>query len=407
MTKFKGYAKYVGLLGALVYFVSYITRINYAAVLVSVIEDRGVTNAAASMALTASAITYGIGQLISGYLGDKVKPNILIFSGILVSVATNILLPLSESVYVMAVIWGVNGLAQAFMWPPLVKFMSNLLDADRYQKACVLVSQASSVGTVAMYLLAPVCVKFLSWEYVFYIAAVCAFFVAFVWLFASAKLEKILPKQVMTEKVKQESENTNGLKLGVWTVIGGVMLAIALQGILRDGVTNWLPTYLENTFHLGSSISILSGVVLPVFGVVSFQVVGWIYRKWIKNELGGSAVIFAITAISAFVLYFMADVSPVLSVAVATIITSCMHAVNFILICMVPMKLRNMGKTSFMTGLLNSCTYVGSAVSGYGMATIADNFGWNAAVLSWGIVAGVGILVCLLVKRPWKKLLNK
>ena len=53
-------------LTVLLYAISYVTRINYAAVISEVIADRGLYPRAASLALTACALTYGVGQLIAG-----------------------------------------------------------------------------------------------------------------------------------------------------------------------------------------------------------------------------------------------------------------------------------------------------------------------------------------------------
>ena len=75
------------LLSAAVYFSSYLTRLNYSAVLVEMIASEHYTRSAASAALTGLFITYGAGQLLSGYLGDRTKPQLLIFAGLLVSAA--------------------------------------------------------------------------------------------------------------------------------------------------------------------------------------------------------------------------------------------------------------------------------------------------------------------------------
>ena len=57
---------------SIVYVISYVTRINYAAVLVEVVDSEGYSKVAASMALTGLFITYAVGQLLNGYLGDKI-----------------------------------------------------------------------------------------------------------------------------------------------------------------------------------------------------------------------------------------------------------------------------------------------------------------------------------------------
>ena len=69
---------------SLTYFCSYLTRINYAAVMVEVISSEGVSRVEASAALTGLFIFYGAGQLVSGYLGDRLAPQKLVFSGLLV-----------------------------------------------------------------------------------------------------------------------------------------------------------------------------------------------------------------------------------------------------------------------------------------------------------------------------------
>ena len=53
------------------YLVSYLTRVNYAAVVTEIADAEGMLRSVASLALTGSAVTYGVGQLLSGWLGDR------------------------------------------------------------------------------------------------------------------------------------------------------------------------------------------------------------------------------------------------------------------------------------------------------------------------------------------------
>ena len=72
---------------SLVYFISYLTRQNYSAVMVDIIESEGYAKSAAGAAVTGLFITYGAGQIISGLLGDKISPKKLITIGLLASAA--------------------------------------------------------------------------------------------------------------------------------------------------------------------------------------------------------------------------------------------------------------------------------------------------------------------------------
>lgn len=76
-------ARRLTLLCAAVYFCSYLTRLDYGAVMVEMVRAEGFSRVDASAALTGLFITYGFGQLISGYLGDRVKPQLLIFFGLI------------------------------------------------------------------------------------------------------------------------------------------------------------------------------------------------------------------------------------------------------------------------------------------------------------------------------------
>ncbi len=393
-------------LTSLVYFISYLTRINYAAMLLEIVKTQNVTKAVASMALTASAITYAIGQIISGFLGDKIKPQLLIFIGLFTAATMNILIFFAKSMSVITIVWGINGFAQAMLWPPLVRILSEMLTTEAYKKACVNVSVASSAATIFVYLISPFFITFLNWRSLFLTSAVCGFVTAFFWIkaisFLEKKRENYKPESISFGSIENEKKK---IPKNVIVLLCFVMLAIAMQGILRDGITNWMPTYISETFNLGSAISILTGIVLPIFAIVCFKLTAYINKSFLKNELTCATAIFAVGAVSAFLLYFNASFNAIFSVTLSALITGAMHGVNLMLITMLPPYFAKYGKVSFVSGLLNSFTYVGSSVSTYGVALISDYFGWGMTTLSWGIVALAGTALCA-VCIPSKKLLE-
>jgi len=393
-------------LASLVYFISYITRINYSAMLIEIIRTQNVTKAAASMALTASSVTYGTGQIVSGFLGDKIKPKLLIFAGLFTAALMNILIFFSKSVQAMTVIWAINGFAQAMLWPPLIRILTEMLTQEDYKKTSVNVSVASSVATIFIYLISPIFITFLNWKLLFLTTSLCGFIMAFFWLkaitFLEKKRETYKPESISFDKIEHEKKK---LPKNVVLLLIFVMLAIAMQGILRDGITTWMPTYISETFKLGSAISILTGIILPIFSILCYKLSALINKKLLKNEFTCATFIFATGAVSAFLLYFNSSLNAGFSVALSAIITGAMHGVNLMLIAMIPPDFSKYGKVSFISGLLNSFTYVGSAISTYGVAVISDIFGWGITTLSWGITAALGAILCA-VCIPKKKLIE-
>ena len=357
------------------------------------------------MALTGSFITYGVGQLVSGYFGDRIQPKKLVFTGLCITIAMNLLIPLCPNYLLMTVVWCVNGFAQSFMWPPLVRLMVSLFSEEEYKKTTVVVSWGSSFGTILIYLLAPMWISIAGWRSVFIFSAVCGVVMALIWRKACPEIaeEKETPGKAVSSDVS--AGKTAGRESSIFRspLIWLVMLAIVLQGALRDGVTTWMPTYIQQTYDLGNGISILTGVVLPVFSIACFQIANGIYKKMPDNPLLCAGMIFGAGAVSGLLLLVLSGGNPALSVFFMALLTGSMHGVNLMLVCMIPAFFKKSGNVSTMSGVLNSCTYVGSAVSTYGIAVISETAGWTVTIGVWAAIAIAGTAVCLLCIPAWKK----
>ena len=182
------------------------------------------------------------------------------------------------------------------------------------------------------------------------------------------------------------------------------MLAIILMGMLRDGVTTWMPSYIAETYNFSNTVSIMTCVILPIFSIFSFQVANKLYSKCFTNPITCAAIIFAAGLLSALGLMFTTGSVPFLSVLFSATLTGCMHGVNLMLIAMVPAYFNRFGNVSTASGVVNSCTYIGSAVSTYGIALVSENLGWSVTLWLWLAIAATGTLICFLSIRPWKKI---
>ena len=390
--------KRLGYLLMFVYMVSYLTRINYGAVIIEMVADTGHSKALLSMALTFSFITYGAGQLLSGFLGDRMQPKALILIGLSVSACMNLSVTFFSNPWAMAAVWAVNGLAQAFMWPPITKLMVSLMTADEYKQATVTVAMGSSAGTILIYLLAPVLISVGGWRSVFYFSALCG-------IVMLVFLSRCPIGISLGEPMKKQQEKGSGSWFSPMLV--AIMAAIVLQGMLRDGVTTWMPSYISETYSLGNSISILTGVALPIFSIACFKISERLYRKKLQNPLLCGGAIFGVGALSALLLMLLTGRNALGSVFFTALLTGCMHGVNLMLICMVPPFYKETGKVSLVSGTINACTYVGSAISTYGIALLTEKCGWNATVLVWFLIAAAGTAICFLCIPAWKKRFGK
>ena len=183
----------------------------------------------------------------------------------------------------------------------------------------------------------------------------------------------------------------------------GLMIAIVCMGALRDGITTWMPSYIAETYDLSSVISILTGVILPVFSILAIQAASSLYRKKFKNPVTNAAVLFGAGTVSALALALLFNTSAATSVVFSAVFTGCMHGVNLMLITMLPPYFKKYGNTSTASGVLNACTYIGSAISTYGIAVLSEHFGWQVTLLTWLGIAALGTALCLVCIRPWRK----
>lgn len=384
------------LLGVFSYFSSYITRVNLS-VAIEALKDRGIFPVdTIALATTCNVIVYGAGLIIAGFLTRKFRPKTLLVASLVAAALMNAVVPFSAMLGGDAAVvaaWSVNGFAQALMWPALIQVFLTHLNGKQYDNAILYVSAGSSAGYVLTYLIAPLLfgVGEGGWQLVFLLPAAVSVMCAVLWLLAPFGGD-------MPEAKKAAS----GTDTRVFTpMIAAIAFAIVLHGMLRDGITTWMPTYINDNFHLGANISILTGVALPVFSLFSSWLGVVIIRK-LRDPILSAMLIFGTAAVFCVILGVWGKTAPVAVFSMAVVVGA-MYGVNMMLVSMVPKAYAFTGKGALLTGVLNAFTYVGSSVSIYGVVLFSDAFGWNATVFLWAGAAALGGGVCLAILPAWKK----
>ena len=391
----------------LTYTVSYITRINYGAIISAMESATGLPKEMLSLSLTGSFITYGVGQILSGVLGDRFSPKKLIALGFVLTSLMNFTIPFCKSPYLMLAVWCVNGFAQSLMWPPMVRLMTAMLDDESYKSTSSKISWGSSFGTITVYLVAPLLLTVFDYRSVFFFSAALGVIMLVIWLvFAKDVAPENAPSAVRSDlepRSNQAKKGSVGVLLCPMMIFA--MIGICLQGMLRDGVTTWMPSYISETYDLDNIVSILSGVIMPIFSIICIQLSTTLYKKKFKNPLILAAIFFGVGGGCSLVLYFLTGVSAIGSILFSALVTASMHGTNLMLTAMLPPFFKKHGKVSTVSGILNSCTYIGSAISTYGIAFLSARIGWRFTVLIWAAVAVLGLFACILGGLGFRKML--
>ena len=396
----------------LAYFASYFSRKTFTVVMANMLESDAITMNVAGLIGTALFVFYGAGQLLSGYLGDKLHPKYLMFSGLMISAICNLLLPLMPNGYFMIPIWAINGFAQALLWPPIVRILSDHLTHEKYVSANLVVTCGAHISTIVLYLYAPACISFMSWKSVFYTSTILCIVAGVIFLVA---MSIVLPKNSeKTDTPVGKNKDYEGKSIAKILTENGVLpifVCIIAMGFMRDGIESWLPTLYMDVFNQSSESSILISVVLPIFSIVSLFLIRAIHKgKTFNNEVRGAGCLFLISIVLCIPLCFLINtsnsVARIACLILACVVCACMHSCNFLLISCVPGRFAKTGRASTVSGLCNACTYIGAAVSMYGIALISDNFGWSATITSWIGILLMGLVFSFLAFKKYTKFLQ-
>ena len=283
-----------------------------------------------------------------------------------------------------------------------------------------MVTAAAHLATMVLYVFAPICLVYMSWQTVFYTASVLA--IVSCLLFALT-LERILPDEACVSpmlsadnslRAKASQDKAEGEVImsalgesGIFTVL----ICIITCGFLRDGIESWLPTLYSEAFGKDVAESTLLSIILPIFSVISITVVTALHkRRMFNNEIVGAAILFGSALICAALLAvfisLQGSVFGIISLILAAYICAAMHGVNFLLISCLPGRFARFGRAATVSGVCNSCIYVGAAASTYGIAYISGKLGWGVTVVGWCVILTIGILFALISRRRYTRFIN-
>jgi OPA family glycerol-3-phosphate transporter-like MFS transporter len=410
--KNKNVKLFLVILCSLVYFVNYFSRKDFAATMAAMIDVKIIDEVTGGLIGMGLFIAYGFGQLISGFLGDKIKPSYLLIFGLGTTALCNLIMPLVPSSSLMIPVWALNGFAQAMLWPPIVRILSDNLDHEAFVRANLVVTTAAHVSTILLYLYVPLCLRFFDWKAVFFSATVLAA-LAMVLLIISLIL--ILPKDAIKKPTPRVKASTGEeMKLFPLLMRAGIIpifASIIMMGFLRDGIESWLPTLYGQAFNRDPGESILVSVSLPIFSILSITAITALHKnRLFKNEVRGSLILFACVIVAALPIVFLIESSGTVARFVCLIlcclVCAFMHGVNFLLISCLPGRFSAYGKAATTSGFCNAFTYVGAAISSYGMAVISEASGWRTTVIAWIIIGALGILFTLLSLVKYTKFIK-
>lgn len=418
-----------------VYFASYIGRLNYSSVMSSIIGEGLLSFSQAGSISMVYFFAYGIGQLCNGILGDRLKPQNMIFFGLFCSGISNLLMGCVRSFPAMAVLWGVNGYMQSMIWPPIIRIFAEKYTEERKRQCSVDIVSSMAVGTLTSYFLSACAMKWISWQAAFYLAAGIMVLIALGWSAGYGAVERFLksgrgaeggPQSHLPDSPENEAlserektvagrERTEKEKAGVKAAAGkeqvslpalvlgsglaGILLPVMIHGVLKDGITQWVPTYIFDCFDVTSSFSVIVTMILPLINLTGAYMARYAGRKHPDEEVRTSVIFFGGALISLVMLLLFGKYHVLLAVLLFAVITASMMAVNTLYVNMIPLHFEKQGRVAAVSGLLNSVAYIGSALSTFTIGIMVEKAGWTVTMAGWAAITAAALGICLVMKK--------
>ena len=384
---------------------TYICRLNFSAAMPELLREGVFTNTQTATISSCLFITYGGGQIFSGFISDKLDPKKLISGGLFISSLCNILLFFfCENFAATMFLWGLNGLAQSTVWSPLLRIGSLYFDEEQKNRFGVNLSTTVPLGTLLSYLVSLFAIRYSGYKMVFLSCGLIVLAACVLFYFGYGRVTKNLPvfRYAKAENATVYRKIERQLLFSVVIFLVVCCFPTAIHGALKDGVTGWVPVFIGERFSVGTDFSLLLTMILPIVNVTGAYIAKFINR-FLKNELFTSLLFFGVAAAALCILLFFGDVSIYLTVICLALITNSMFAVNILLITLIPLRFAAFGKTGTMTGLLNAVTYLGCGISMLTSGVVLDHAGWNTVIDMWIIMALSAAILCIPCAFLWRR----
>ncbi|HSE95344.1 MAG TPA: MFS transporter [Methylomirabilota bacterium] len=149
------------------YLFYYTGRQNFGWAIPGLRQDLGLTNTQLGWISGAGLVTYGLGQMVSGHLGNRFGNRRLVVAGALLSCALNWLTGFARGVWSLGTPWAANGLAQALGFAPGSHLIAHWWGPRERGVAFGVFSFAAGFSSVLTFLGAMLVLGRLDWRWVF------------------------------------------------------------------------------------------------------------------------------------------------------------------------------------------------------------------------------------------------
>ena len=361
----------------IVYTCSYIGKLSYGANIKLIGDAFSVPNADTGLVSTCFFFAYGIGQIVNGILCKKYNVKYVVFTCLSIASVMNICVGFCQNFALLKFFWLINGIVMSFLWPTLIRLLSETMKKDKIDRAIVVMGTTVATGTFLIYGI---------------------WFFSFDRLVPSLRKECAEEEKTLAETAIEEGAPKVSITPRVLIFLVCILAFFAVvNNFVKDGLTTWTPDILNALYGTQDWFSILLTLLLPLLAIPGTVFAVKVYNV-VKKYIGACTVMFVMSGVlMGLVILFTFGFSGSVAAMIITVlsfalISALMSGIDNIIVSMVPLQLKSHFNSGKLAGVLNGFCYLGSTISMYGLGAIADNWGWEA-----GFYVLLGLIVLVVV----------
>ena len=394
------FGKFLGLalMCFLVYLTCYSTK-NLLSVNTPKMAEEGYSEVAIGAMSSVYFMSYGVGQLFTGFIGDKAGLKYMLLFGLLIASVSCFFFALFDSVIVKSIVWGACGFGLSFLYAPLVKSVSEHLQGRQAEICMTLLNFASIIGSTV----AGVFGAFGNWRVSTYIfAAILAFLAvsSFVFNIAFDRRWPVLKQMEKDGKARMPLKEFKNY----WLKTGGIVFIFisAIQGIGKNSITFWIPTYISQYLAFKPETAAIIFSVITLLTAANQIIAIWLYHIMKKRAMRVVRFSFAVSAVCFLLLIPVKNVwANLVFLLVATSGFSWAGTMIWTYYCR---RYADVGRVAFVVGFLDFVSYAFSAISSLCFSDAISAFGWTWLIMIWSILMLCGVLVSFVFFNTTKEI---
>ncbi|MEE2887108.1 MAG: MFS transporter [Planctomycetota bacterium] len=377
----------------------YLCRTNLSAALPGIEDEFGFSKTDMASVLISLKIAYGIGQLVNGQLAERISPRIMLATGMLASIALNLVFGAGASIWFFSFVWAMNGYSQALGWTPTMRVAANWMPVAIRGRSIGIIGTGYMVGASLSYVLSGWAVDEFGWRGGLYVPS-AVLFVACLHMLLLLRVapdtgaESAAARAEGSQRPFRETLRLTLTNGDLWLLA----VALGLLNACRYGYLDWGIFLIKEVQGESVGKSAIKFAILPAGGILGALGAGWVTDRLFGGRRA-PVICGMLVALALLTILFKTAVEAgnLATVSVLFAIGVTIYGPQVLLVGTAPTDMARAGAVASAVGFVNFMGYMGASAGDWFTARVADSErGWDGVYwlwASWALVAAACVAV--------------